>query len=244
MMRGSSRLALYWWVATVAVLGLFATSTAAMAQAITVLPVIVELAPGQKTATLTLINEDQRESAFQIRAYIWRQNEAGDVQLAETDELLASPPIGTVSPGGRQVIRLVLRQSPVSREATYRILLDQIPPAAAPGVVQVALRLSIPIFAPPDARVAPHVQWRIENANDAAYLVATNEGTRHLTVRDMALRTASGAPVQVDTNASPYILAGATRRWRLSGRPPGGPLRLTANADTGPIDQQVTANVP
>ncbi len=219
---------------------LLLAATAARAQAITVLPVNIQLAPGQKAATLTVINEGSRESSFQIRAYVWQQNEAGDVQLTDTDELLASPPLGSVGPSARQVIRLVLRHSPQEREATYRILVDQIPPAAAPGTVQVALRLSIPIFAPPGTRVAPHVVWRTENADGQAWLVAVNDGNSHLTVRDMVLRSAGGATIPINTaNVSPYVLAGNTRRWRLLGQPPGGPLRLTGNADNGPIDQQI-----
>src|SRR5918993_2446422 len=204
-MRGS--LAIRRWPALLLLaLSLSFTAIAARAQPLTVLPVTIQLAPGQKAATLQIINEGNRESSFQIRAYIWRQNEAGDVQLSDTDELLASPPQGTVAPGARQVIRLVLRKSPLEKEATYRILVDQIPPAAAPGTVQVALRLSIPIFAPPDTRVAPHVVWRIETIGGQAWLVAMNQGSSHLKVRDLGLRTSSAATVQVETaNVSPYV---------------------------------------
>jgi fimbrial chaperone protein len=62
----------------------------ARAQALTVLPVTIEMAPGQKAAVLTVTSAGQ--TSFQVRAYEWRQNENGDVQLAVTDALLASPP--------------------------------------------------------------------------------------------------------------------------------------------------------
>ena len=239
-MRGSALVIRRWPALLLLALSLSFTAIAASAQPLTVLPVTIQLAPGQKAATLQIINEGNRESSFQIRAYIWRQNEAGDVQLSDTDELLASPPQGTVAPGARQVIRLVLRKSPLEKEATYRILVDQIPPAAAPGTVQVALRLSIPIFAPPDTRVAPHVVWRIETIGGQAWLVAMNQGSSHFKVRDLGLRTSSAAAVQVETaNVSPYVLPGSTRRWRLLGRVPGGPLRLIGNSDNGAIDQPV-----
>jgi fimbrial chaperone protein len=213
----------------------------AEAQALTVLPVTIEMAPGQKAAVLTVTSAGQ--TSFQVRAYEWRQNENGDVQLADTDALLASPPLGTIAAGASQVIRLVLRRLPAEREATYRILVDQIPPPAAPGIVQVALRLSIPIFVLPQARVAPHVTWRVESAGGQSFLVGVNDGTRHLKVHDLALRAAGGATVAVETkNVSPYLLAGTTRRWRLAGRPPGGALRLTGSGDDGAIDQQVSVN--
>jgi fimbrial chaperone protein len=209
----------------------------AHAQPMTVLPVTIQMVPGQKSATLTVISAGQ--TSFQVRAYAWRQNENGNVQLGDTDDLLASPPLGTIAAGGSQVIRLVLRRLPTDREATYRILVDQIPPPAAPGIVQVALRLSIPIFVLPQTRVAPHVTWRIENAGGQSFLVGVNDGTSHLKVHDLELR-AGGATLPIETkNVSPYLLAGTTRRWRLLGRPSGGGWRLTGTGDEGRIDQQV-----
>jgi len=105
------------------------------------------------------------------------------------------------------------------------------------------MRLSIPIFAEPAAHTAPHVQWRIESGGGQSYLVAVNDGSRHQTIRDITLATADGGSLKIEANTSPYVLAGATRRWRIhmpNFRPmPGSSLRLTARADTGAIDQPV-----
>lgn len=218
---------------------------AATAQALTVLPVTIQMTPGQRAAALTVINQGDRETSFQLRAFAWSQSEGGDDQLAPTDELLASPPLGTVAPGASQVIRLVLRQLPPGREATYRILLDQIPPPAVPGRIHVALRLSIPIFAAPATRVAPHVLWRVESRGGQASLVAVNDGTSHLKALDIALRTTGGGALPIETNVSPYVLAGTTRRWRILARQlpaAGTTLSLTAKTESGPIDQQVPVN--
>jgi fimbrial chaperone protein len=215
---------------------------AATAQALTVLPVTIQMAPGQMAAALTIINQGDQETSFQIRAFSWHQNGPDD-RLSTTDELLASPPLGTIAPSASQIVRLVLRQPPQGREATYRVLVDQIPPAAAPGVVRIALRLSIPVFAEPATRVAPHLLWRVENRGGQVALVAVNDGTSHLTMRDISLRASDGTVLQAEANLSPYILAGSTRRWRLltSRLPPapGAILRLMANTNGGAIDQQV-----
>jgi fimbrial chaperone protein len=217
-------------------------SGAARAQGLTVLPVIIQMAPGQMAAALTVINEGDKETSFQLRAFAWHQNGSED-QLSATDELLASPPLGTIAPAARQIIRLVMRHPPQGREGTYRILLDQIPPPAAPGVVRIALRLSIPIFAEPATRVAPHLLWRIESRGGQAALVAVNDGTSHLKVSDLALRASDGTVSQVEANLSPYILSGVTRRWRILNPrlslAPGAVLRLTANSNGGAVDQQV-----
>jgi fimbrial chaperone protein len=227
--------------AVVAIL-LLVASAGARAQELSVLPVTIQLAPGQLAATLTVSNRGASETSVQVRVYAWSQPD-GD-QLQPTDAVIASPPLATIPAGGSQVVRLLLRQEPLRQEATYRLLLDQIPPPASPGTVRIALRLSIPIFAEPPVRVAPAVRWGIEIDGRQAYLVATNTGTRHLVVRDIAIRPATGAPLTVEANASPYILAGATRRWRLSTPAalptPGTALHLTAQTDNGTVSESVT----
>jgi fimbrial chaperone protein len=219
----------------------FAPPAVNAAGSLTVLPVNIQLAPGQMATALTVINQGDVGTAFQIRAFAWTQSNDGIDRLQPTTTLLASPPLGTIAPGATQVVRMVLRHPPQGQEATYRILIDQIPPPAAPGVVSVALRLSIPIFAEPTTRVAPDVQWHVQYSAGQAFLIATNDGTHHETVRDITLSDASGHVYKVEANVSPYILIGSTRRWRIVSAPPvpGVALRLNANTDTGRIDQSV-----
>ncbi len=155
--------------------------------------------------------------------------------------------MGTIAPGATQVVRILVRGVPQAQEASYRILLDQIPPPAAPGNVRIALRLSIPVFAEPAAHAAPHLRWTLESAGANAVLVAVNDGGRHATVRDIALAAGDGRALPVEANASPYVLPGATRRWRVPGLaapPPGATVRLTAHADSGPIDQPLAVAAP
>jgi fimbrial chaperone protein len=229
-----------------AILFVFAAGGTAMAQALAMLPVTIEMPPGQLTAVLSMINQGESETAVQVRAFDWNQSGAnGSDQLTDTDALQTSPPLTKIAPGATQTVRLVLHRTPQGKEATYRILLDQILPPAQPGVVQIALRVSIPIFAEPVIRTVAHMQYRVERDATQAYLVATNDGGHHETLRDIALTTTEGRTLNIETNVSPYVLAGATRRWRIVdqvGLPaPGGTLYLTARADAAAaVDQPVT----
>lgn len=228
------------WLAVIGALGAIMVANLAGAAQLEVVPVIVRMAPGQKAAALTLTNPGDSALAFQIRAYAWSQAPEGDA-LAPTEELLISPPLGNLAAGASQVVRLVLRQAPAGREATYRILLDEIPPPSEPGTVRIALRQSVPVFALPATRMVAKLRWRIERENDAAWLVAVNEGNRHAEVRNVALVTSADAALPVEAKPLPYLLVDATQRWRIQAPSlaPGQVLRLTARIGAASIDERV-----
>ncbi|HUN83564.1 MAG TPA: fimbria/pilus periplasmic chaperone [Terracidiphilus sp.] len=220
------------------------TGSAAEAQALSVQPVNVFLAPGQRATTVTVSNQGTSKTAVQIRAYSWKQQN-GDDQLTASDQVVISPPIATIPPGGNQVVRLILRLPPLEgdQEFSYRIIVDQIPPPAEPGIVHIVLRLSIPIFAEPTKRAAPNVQFHLEVNDGELYLVGINNGLRHDVLRDIELSTSDGRKLKPVPGSSPYILAGATRRWSIAAK---GPLplpkqdwKLTAQGDEGAVERQV-----
>lgn len=217
-------------------------ASAVSAQSLTVLPVSIQMVPGQSATTLTIINAGEVETSVQIRAFAWAQP-GGEDQLTASDQLLISPPIAMIPARAAQIVRLVLRKPPTGKEGTFRIIVDQIPPPAEPGTVRIALRLSIPVFALPKTRALPHAQFHVERKGSEAWLVAVNDGGRHETFRSLDL---SGGLIPA-ANASPYVLAGAKRRWPLtiSGALPtsASTLRLKAVADSGPLDQAVAVIV-
>jgi fimbrial chaperone protein len=229
--------------ALAAILVIPMTSLPAGAQALAVLPVNILMQPGQKAATLTVTNQGTTETAIQIRAFAWNQPDGTD-QLTTSDTIIVSPPLASIAAGATQVIRIILRQSPQSSEDTYRILVDQIPPKAEPGVVHIVLRMSIPIFAQPMARAVPHVQFHLEFDAGQLYLVGINDGLHHEAIRNIELSTSDGRTLKADSSSSPYILAGVSRRWHIVVDGPlplsSESLRLTAHADAGAIEQQVS----
>jgi len=228
--------------AVAAILLVLLTGTAARGQGLSVVPVNVFLSPGQRATSLTVTNPGNSETAIQIRVYAWNQK-GDDDQLTASDAILLSPPLARIAPGAKQVVRLILRQPARDREATYRILIDQIPPPAEPGVVHIVLRLSIPIFAQPATRALAHVQFHLEQDAGKLFLVGINDGPLHDVIRDIVLTTSDGRKLKEESSTSPYILAGSTRRWPIAAQGslplPSETLQLTARADAGAIEQQV-----
>jgi fimbrial chaperone protein len=219
-----------------------ATCACAGAQSLTVLPVNVFFPPGQKASTMSVTNRGDRETAVQIRPYVWTQADGND-QLEATHALVVSPPIASIAPGATQLVRLILRDLPGDREVTYRIIVDELPAPGEAGVVNVVFRLSIPVFSKPAVRASPRLEFHLEREAGQVYLVGKNDGQSHDAIRDIALLTSDGTKLTPETGASPYLLAGSTRRWRIavpnSTSLPNDTLRFTAHSDSGAIDEQV-----
>lgn len=225
-----------------AAVALFLASYAAGAQGLSVLPVNVFLPSGQKAASLSLTNNGDKPTSIQVRSYDWSQKNDED-QLTDSKIIVVSPPLVTIPPGSTQVVRLILRQTPVGSEATYRIVLDQIPGPGEPGVVQMVLRLSIPVFAAPAMKVVPKDQFYLERDGEKLFLVGTNNGKSHDTVRDIVVTAGDGRKFNLKTKVSPYLLVGATRHWELDAQgyapQPGETLKFAAYGILGAIEEQV-----
>jgi len=225
-----------------AAVALFLASFAASAQSLSVLPVNVFLPSGQRAASLSLKNSGDKPTSIQVRAYDWSQKDDAD-QLIDSKLIVVSPPLVTIQPGSTQVVRLILRQPPVGSEATYRILLDQIPGPGEPGVVQMVLRLSIPVFAAPATKAVAQDQFHLEREGEGLFLVGVNTGQSHDTLHDIVVTASDGRKFSLKTRVSPYLLTGATRRWELDAQghapQPGESLKLTAHGIAGAIDVQV-----
>ena len=228
--------------------GVLSGNAGATAQSLSIMPTSIFLQPTEQATLLKLTNRGSTETSIQLRAFAWSQDESGQDQLEPTDLIAVSPPIATVPAAGAQTIRLLLRRTPTAREATYRILVDQIPSVNQTEQIRVALRLSLPVFAQPEGRSsAEPLRYELERVGDALDLVATNPGVRHDMLSDIQLKISSGATLSPGTGGSPYILARSTRRWRLTTRSPlphpGQAVRLVATArHEGLIDQMLTVS--
>lgn len=228
-------------ISVVSALALAWLTSPAAAQSLTVMPVVINMQPGQLAATISISGQGGAETSYQVRAFAW--SEKGDAeQLDPTGDVLLSPPLGVIPANATQVVRIVIRKPPKDRESVYRLLLDQIPPPSAPGTVRIALRLSLPIFVEPTNRVTPHIDWHVERDANGISLVAVNNGTRHERIHDIVL-SAGTTTFKPQGDSSPYLLAGATRRFRLAGDgvlpAAGANLHLTAQSDGGKIDVTV-----
>lgn len=212
----------------------------ARSQALEVHPVVVELAPGQMATTLHITNEGPASAIIQLRSFAWTQQAKGSDQLSPSEKLAFSPPFVTLPPNQSQVVRLILQRPPTTAETTYRLLLDELPPphSARTRGVRLALHLSIPVFAEVDQKAQAAVSWQlVADGRGGGTLIAVNRGSRHASFNKITISAPGFRPIAMSSNGSPYILAGAERRWHIAGAAglmrPGIMLHLTARTSNG-----------
>jgi len=181
-----------------------------------------------RAAALWLENPGKAPVTLQVRVYAWAQH-AGRDAYAPQDEVLGTPPIVTIQPGERQLIRLTRTTPPPAvAEKPYRVIVDEIPTSDAPGApgaaVSFRMRYSLPLFSYAAGEAGkgkakavlpqPSLGWRVGADADGRYLEIRNAGAGHARLTDVAFVAGSGRS-PVAEGLFGYVLPGAAMRWPL-----------------------------
>jgi fimbrial chaperone protein len=223
---------------------LFLLASVAHAGSFSVNPVRVTLSATQTVAAITVRNEGTEATVIQLETQSWTQHDGLDV-LAPSNDVLATPPILTIPPGGSRIIRIGLRRAPdAHREVTYRLFLREVPPPQALAQsLRVALLISMPIFVDPSSATAPQVQWRAARTHDGQIRVeARNAGTAHIQIGQLDIALAANGEKLATRNMSEYVLPDNQRTWTVSAKPAppvGTMLHISSQADTGIVQSDV-----
>jgi fimbrial chaperone protein len=216
---------------------------AAVAGSFNVSPVRVELSAQERTQALTVRNDGSEPSVVQVRLYAWSQDSGQDI-LQPTNELLVSPPVFTVQPGRSQLLRIALRGTPAAdRQLCYRAVLEEVPAQGRAGgpALQVALRISLPVFVEPAVDTAPRIDWNARLADGKLLVSAHNGGNGHIQLGDFTLSDSTGQAVAQQQQVS-YILPGQTRSWTLDTQASLAAverLKLTGRSDAGDVTTEI-----
>lgn len=195
-----------------------------------------------RATALWLENPGEASVTLQVQVYAWSQ-EDGRTSYQGQEEVVGTPPVVTIAPHDRQLIRLT-RTSPPSAtpEMAYRVIVDEIPTrdgASTPGAaVSFRMRYSLPLFAysqalqgkGAQARPAPSLTWRTGTDEEGDFLEIRNNGRGHARLTDLAFSDAGGTGEGAGLFG--YVLAGATMRWPLpKAGDPAGQLLASVNGD-------------
>ena len=218
----------------------------AHASSFSVNPVRVTLSAKQPVAAITVRNSGTEPTVVQLQTTVWSQDAGQDV-LNVSPDLLATPPIFTIPAGATQIVRIGLRgPRPASAEATYRLILREVPPAKPlQQGLRVALEINMPVFIVPPTPVAAQLQWRAARAEDGNVRVyATNHGNAHVQLGK--LEVAAGGKVIGTRDIAQYVLPGNTRSWLVDAKnapAAGAKLHISTTSDSGDFQSDVALEI-
>ncbi len=183
-------------------------------------PIKIELAPQDKSASITVFNEDTIPINFQVKAMEWTQDENGNDNYFETEDIIFFPKILTVEPKKERLIRVGFKKNNPLKEKTYRLFVEEIPSEQSNGgvAVRIALRFGIPIFIKP---LKEEIKWEIKKkAVEKKFFTIEieNSGNQHFYLTHIKLTGKSKDNPERNLFSKEikgwYILSGSKREFK------------------------------
>lgn len=212
--------------------------SAAEAASLRVAPVGLELTAPSAAATLSLSNEEKRPVNVQIRVFRWSQVN-GVERLEPTSDVVASPPATVLKGKSKMLVRIArVSKRPVSKEESYRVLIDQLPDPSRRGTTSVSLvmRYSIPVFFSPQDQAPPALSWNVRRNGGKLEVTVSNSGGRRIRLSDLLLKSGSGKPSVLGKGLVGYVLAGSVKTWSFDFGRTARTVTLEATSDVGQVD--------
>ncbi len=202
-------------VASISSFSLFAAS-------LQVTPVNLFFEKNENAKAVYLSNSGPHDVRAQLRLYLWEQENGKDV-LTDARDLVASPPMTQIPPGKTQMVRMLMVQPPPgSRERSWRLIVDELPPAidstaSSDNHVNFLLRYSIPVFAGGDT--SPDIS-RIHVRLEGNRLWVRNDNPVHIKLSNVRLLKGKQT-VTVTAGLMGYVLGGKQMVWPVGAASPG-----------------------
>jgi fimbrial chaperone protein len=184
----------------------------------TILPLRVELDRANRATEVVIRNDDKAPLRMQAQAMTWRQDADGKDVYEPADGLIFFPRALEIPPGDSRIVRVGVRAAPVSREETYRLFLEELPPAMPDSTprgasVRILLRVGVPVFVAPAQLDRKAAISRLQMEGGQVRMAVANDGNAHFVADrvEMAVLARDGSRLFTRQFQERYFLAGASR---------------------------------
>jgi fimbrial chaperone protein len=202
--------------------GFLGLAGTAGASSFTVNPIKVFLSDKDQSALLTLQNQSTEELRFKVLVQEWKQSPQGEMQLADTKDIVVYPGLLTLAPGGERKLRVGSTVQAGAAEKTYRVFVEELPPLrsakeSTKSEVRVLTKMGIPIFVRPAKPISTGTVEGLGLAKGSFAFTLKNTGNVHFLVQSVQVKAidAAGANTFEKNVEGWYVLSGGTRIWQL-----------------------------
>ena len=190
---------------------------AASAATFTVDPTQIFLLNRTASVLLTLHNESTETLSFQLSAFSWTQSVTGEMQLQPTQDIVFYPPLLTLKASETRRVRVGTTAAFDAREKTYRLFVEELPPADTPKGVRVLTKMGIPIFLRPAKQIATAELTDLRQRDGVLKFTLSNAGTVHFLPRSIKVRGLAGTATAFERDVEGwYLLAGGRRDFETT----------------------------
>ncbi len=194
----------------------------AEASAFTVNPIKITLSGKDKSALLSLQSQSGEELRFKVSVKAWSQSPQGEMQLADSKDIVVFPALLTLGPKEERKLRIGATVPPGAVEKTYRVFVEELPGLRAPQTdakseVKVLTKMGIPIFIKPAKPQASGAVQDMAVAKGKLSFVVKNTGNVYFLIQSVKVKAVDGKGATTFEKSVEgwYLLAGGTRVWEL-----------------------------
>lgn len=224
--------------------GFLFLSAAAQASGLRLTPLRLDFGPKQNSGQIEVTNLSATPMAVQVKAFRWTQKD-GVESYEPTTDLFFAPPIVSVAPESKTIVRFRLRApAPATQEAAYRVYFQEIPPASQDdrsAGMNFRTRFGVPVFVQPVKAALPALTAVTSRDAAGLHVRIRNDGKAHIRVANVRLYLENvdlrdpRAPVaesQQALSGNNYVFPGNEAEWVLPLAAGADPARLKLMATT------------
>lgn len=215
-----------------------------LAASLQVSPTTVTYKQDGKAEVVWLSSTGSDSVTGQVRVYEWTQHDGNDV-LVPTRDVIASPSIVSIPEDKTQLVRLIRKTSPDTKEKAYRLIINELPRSAREKEqtgVQLLLKYSIPVFIPPskqatvpvvtDSSPLQGISVSVHQTGERTWLEVDNKRSEHIRLSELEFVPKNGKSRSLHSGLLGYVLAGSHRQWDITGPLSEGEFRAIINDGT------------
>ncbi len=184
-----------------------------------VYPIRVFLNASESSTLMTVKNDSAERLRLQVSVMAWDQNKQGEMILNPTEDIIFYPTLLTINPGDQRNLRVGTHTKEVSKERSYRIFVEELPPneKLQSSGVRFLTKVSIPIFLQPRKVETKGVIDQLTLRKGELSFGIKNDGNVHIQPREIRVKgTSTNGGVQLDRNIPGwYVLSGGLREYRI-----------------------------